>query len=148
MDLIAKAGGVTEERGNLAYVLRGVKDPVQMQADTGMSDEKLSQTIADARTKPITVNLQRLLDEGDMTENIRLQTGDTIYIPPGTKLDQATTKIYVQGRVKRPGVLIISPVLRPWQRVSWPEGLMNLPRPTGPRSSGISTTSATSLPST
>lgn len=109
MDLIAKAGGVTEERGNLAYVLRGVKDPVQMQADTGMSDEKLSQTIADARTKPITVNLQRLLDEGDMTENIRLQTGDTIYIPPGTKLDQATTKIYVQGRVKRPGVFDYQP---------------------------------------
>ncbi len=109
MDLIAKAGGVTEERGNLAYVLRGVKDPVQMQADTGMSDEKLTQTIAEARTKPITVDLQRLLDEGDMTENIRLQTGDTVYIPPGTKLDQATTKIYVQGRVKRPGVFDYQP---------------------------------------
>jgi polysaccharide export outer membrane protein len=109
MDLIAKAGGVTEERGNLAYVLRGLKDPVLMQADAGLSDEKLTQTIADARTKPITVNLQRLLDEGDMTENIRLQSGDTIYIPPGTKLDQATTKIYVQGRVKRPGMFDYQP---------------------------------------
>ena len=109
MDLIAKAGGVTAERGNLAYVLRGVKDPVQMQADVAVSEEELTKTIADARTKPLTVNLQRLLDEGDMSENIRLQTGDTIYIPPGTKLDQASTKIYVQGRVKRPGVFDYQP---------------------------------------
>jgi polysaccharide export outer membrane protein len=27
MDLIAKAGGVTAERGNLAYILRGIKEP-------------------------------------------------------------------------------------------------------------------------
>lgn len=109
MDLIAKSGGVTAERGNLAYVLRGIKDPVQMQADVAVSEEELTKTIADSRTKPLTVNLQRLLDEGDMSENIRLQTGDTVYIPPGTKLDQATTKIYVQGQVKKPGVFDYQP---------------------------------------
>ena len=102
MDLIAKAGGVTEDRGNLAYVLRGVADPV-------LSETDLEKTLADTRTKPLTIDLQRLLDEGDMSENIRLQSGDTIYIPPGTKLDQASSKIYVQGRVKRPGMFDFQP---------------------------------------
>jgi polysaccharide biosynthesis/export protein len=111
MDLIAKAGGVTAERGNLAYVLRGVKDPVRMAEETGALEELDADapTESIAGTKPIIVDLQRLLDEGDMTENIRLATGDTVYIPPGTKLDQATTKIYVQGKVKRPGVFEYQP---------------------------------------
>jgi polysaccharide biosynthesis/export protein len=110
MDLIAKAGGVTAERGNLAYVLRGVKDPVMMSQDAAL--EELDAEVPTefiAGTKPIIVDLKRLLDDGDMTENIRLATGDTVYIPPGTKLDQATTKIYVQGKVKKPGVFDFQP---------------------------------------
>jgi polysaccharide export outer membrane protein len=110
MDLIAKAGGVTQERGNLAYILRGMKDPVAMAQDKtleALDAEVPTQSIAG--TKPIIVDLKRLLDEGDMTENIRLATGDTIYIPPGTKLDQAATKIYVQGKVKTPGVFEYQP---------------------------------------
>ncbi|NWH04312.1 SLBB domain-containing protein [Desulfobacter latus] len=110
MDLIAKAGGVTQERGNLAYILRGMKDPTIMVQDKtleALDAEVPTQSIAG--TKPIIVDLKRLLDEGDMTENIRLATGDTIYIPPGTKLDQAATKIYVQGKVKKPGVFEYQP---------------------------------------
>ncbi|NDY74581.1 polysaccharide export protein [Desulfobacter hydrogenophilus] len=110
MDLIAKAGGVTQERGNLAYVLRGMKAPIIMAQDKTLENldaEVPTQSIAG--TKPIIVDLKRLLDEGDMTENIRLATGDTIYIPPGTKLDQAATKIYVQGKVKTPGVFEYQP---------------------------------------
>jgi polysaccharide export outer membrane protein len=113
MDLIAKAGGVTTERGNLAYVLRGMKDPVRMAEETTMEElEELDAEVPTQSirgTKPIIVDLQRLLDEGDMTENIRLATGDTVYIPPGTKLDQAATKIYVQGEVKKPGVFDFQP---------------------------------------
>lgn len=111
MDLIAKAGGVTPDRGNLAYVLRGLSDPVLVTSDAPLSEAELAETIAGARTKPIVVDLYRLLDEGDMSENIRLQSGDTIYIPPGTRLDQAATRIYVQGLVKNPGVFDYQPGL-------------------------------------
>jgi polysaccharide export outer membrane protein len=111
MDLIAKAGGVTPERGNLAYILRGLTEPGVLPENTALSEEEFSESLADTRTKPIVVDLQRLLDEGDMTENIRLSSGDTIYIPPGTKLDQAATKIYVQGQVKKPGVFDFQPGL-------------------------------------
>jgi polysaccharide biosynthesis/export protein len=109
MDLIAKAGGVTSERGNTAYILRGVRNPALLAAEGPLSDEEFSESIADARTKPILIDLQRLLDEGDMTENIRLQNGDTVYIPQGTRLDLAGTKIYVQGKVKMPGVFDYQP---------------------------------------
>ena len=100
MDLVANAGGVLPERGNLAYILRGVNQK-------NLSDEKLKSTIAS--TKPIKINLVKLLDKGDMTENIRLKSGDTLYIPLGTKLNQAATKVYVQGKVKSPGIFNYQP---------------------------------------
>jgi polysaccharide export outer membrane protein len=111
MDLIAKAGGLTADRGNQAYIIRGRDEGSFMPGQLPLSDEELSQSISDAGTKPIVVDLKRLLDEGDMTENIRLQPGDTVYIPQGTRLDLAGTKIYVQGKVKSPGVFNYQPGL-------------------------------------
>jgi len=100
MDLVANAGGVLPERGNLAYILRGV-------AGTRISESEIEDTIA--KTEPIRVDLIKLLDEGDMSENIRLQSGDTIYIPLGTNLNQSATKVYVQGEIKKPGVFDFQP---------------------------------------
>lgn len=102
MDLIANAGGVLPERGNLAYILRGL-------SDADLSEADLDDTIKSR--EPIKIDLNRLLDEGDMTENLQLQSGDTVYIPLGSKLDQATTKVYVQGEVKNPGVFDYQPGL-------------------------------------
>lgn len=100
MDLIANAGGVLPERGNLAYILRGME---QHTLDKEILKENIS------KTEPIKIDLLKLLDEGNMSENIMLQSGDTIYIPLGTKLNQTTTKIYVQGEVKNPGVIDFQP---------------------------------------
>lgn len=102
MDLIANAGGVLPERGNLAYILRGVQNKP-------ITDSELNSTIS--KSGPEKIDLKRLLDEGDMSENIRLKSGDTVYIPLGSKLDQATTKVYVQGEVKNPGVFDYQPGL-------------------------------------
>jgi len=90
MDLIAQAGGVVRERGNIAYVLRNSR-----------GTEK----------DPITIDLSQLLDEGDMSQNIQLKTGDKVYIPLATKLSQATTKIYLEGEIQRPGMLDYQPGL-------------------------------------
>ncbi len=102
MDLIANAGGVMPERGNLAYILRGVKNQE-------ISDSNLNETLS--RTKPIKVDLLKLLDEGDMSKNIKLKSGDTVYIPMGTKLNQSATKIYIDGKIKKPGVYDYQPGL-------------------------------------
>ncbi|MBC2704273.1 polysaccharide biosynthesis/export family protein [Desulfobacula sp.] len=100
MDLIAKAGGVMPERGNLAYILRGV-------ADRKITDSDIKESIS--KKEPMKVDLLKLLDEGNMSGNIKLKSGDTVYIPLGTKLNQTTTKVYVQGKVKSPGVLDYQP---------------------------------------
>ncbi len=90
MDLIAKAGGVKIERGNIAYVLRQTH---------GMDD------------LPVNVDLSKLLDEGDMSQNIMLKTGDKVYIPLEKKLNQSKTKIYLEGEIARPGMLDYQPGL-------------------------------------
>lgn len=102
MDLIANAGGVLPERGNLAYILKGV-------ANYNMSESQMHDAIS--KSAPVKIDLNRLLDEGDMSKNIRLVTGDTVYIPLGSKLDQAATKVYVQGKVNSPGVFDYQPGL-------------------------------------
>lgn len=102
MDLIANAGGVLPERGNLAYILKGVDNHK-------MLDPDIHEVIS--KSALVKIDLNRLLDEGDMSENIRLVTGDTVYIPLGSKLDQAATKVYVQGKVKSPGIFDYQPGL-------------------------------------
>ena len=39
-----------------------------------------------------------------MSCNIPLIPGDIVYIPSASKLDQAVSKFYVEGQVKKPGV--------------------------------------------
>ncbi|WP_156792391.1 polysaccharide biosynthesis/export family protein [Desulfotalea psychrophila] len=92
MELIAKAGGVTSERGSLAYVMR--------ESNRG-----------DKESKPLKVNLTKLLDEGDMSGNLRLETGDSIYIPLAKGLRQGDSMVYVGGRIKNPGLQEYQPGL-------------------------------------
>lgn len=102
MDLVANAGGVLPGRGNLAYVLRGI-------TSQEINATNIEETIT--KSKPIRVDLIKLLDEFDMSENIRLQSGDTIYIPLAAKLKQSKNKISVQGKIRRPTVFDYHPGL-------------------------------------
>ncbi len=102
LELIAKAGGVTAGRGNVAYIMR-----------EGISQEKKaegSDTLA-AASDPLKVDLQDLLDKGDMGKNLLLQTGDVIYIPLERALDLGESNIYVEGEVNKPGVYTYQPGL-------------------------------------
>ena len=103
MELIAKAGGVTAERGNVAYVLRGADGNGRGNRKTG------DQT---AVNEPLKVDLQNLLDKGDMSRNFLLQIGDVVYIPLERSLDLGESKIYVEGEVNRPGVYTFQPGLK------------------------------------
>lgn len=102
MDLVASAGGVMPERGDIAYILRG---DITKNLDVKTLEDKITQKA------PIKVDLVKLLNEGDMSENIMLKSGDTVYIPLGQNLNQSRTKIYVEGKVKRPGVFDFQPGL-------------------------------------
>ena len=103
MDLIASAGGVLPERGNIAYILRGTP---------GKSKEvALDMGEIPPGMEPIQVNLKSMLDQGNMAENHILRSGDTVYIPLNTQMNQSSVKIYVQGEVKKPGVFDFQPGL-------------------------------------
>lgn len=49
--------------------------------------------------KPIPIDLKKMFD-GDLSQNMKLQKGDTIYIPP----EDYQNKIYVMGQVMRPNI--------------------------------------------
>ena len=102
MELIAKAGGVLVDRGNVAYILRSSTEKITEGDDV----EKLLST-----KEPIKVDLKKLLDQGDMSHNPMLQSGDVVYIPLEKTLKMAESKIYVEGEVKKPGVFRYQPGL-------------------------------------
>lgn len=102
MELIAKAGGVLPERGNIAYILRSSTDDIGKVENV----EKLME-----KKEPIKVDLKGLLDMGDLRHNPVLQSGDVVYIPLEKALNLAESKIYVEGEVKKPGVYDYQPGL-------------------------------------
>jgi len=102
LELIAKAGGVMPERGNVAYIQRE-------SADHGAASKgKKNQESPNGSIK---VDLKKLLDQGDMTQNRGLESGDVVYIPLEKALNLAESKIYVGGEVKRPGIFTFQPGL-------------------------------------
>ena len=102
MELIAKAGGVVPERGNIAYILRGSTGEM---VDGKSINELLS------RKEPIKVDLESLLDRGDMSANLSLNPGDVVYLPLQKALNLAQSKIYVGGKIERPGLYDYQPGL-------------------------------------
>jgi polysaccharide export outer membrane protein len=77
------------------YILRG--SIAELSAEKGIS-ELIQQK------NSIKVNLRELLDLGVSEANVQLQPGDVVYIPPTSFSDLTQHKIYVLGKVNRPGV--------------------------------------------
>ncbi len=102
MDLIAKAEGLQQERGNIAYIMH--------EGDGDNSETVYSQDPAEnSPNDPQKVNLLKLLDEGDMSHNVVLKPGDSVYIPFAKGLNQADLKVYVSGEVEKPALYEFQP---------------------------------------
>jgi polysaccharide export outer membrane protein len=101
MDLITRAGGAAPGRGSVAYVFRAT-EPGEGEGSGGTGP---------GGAGPITVDLNRLLDSGDLSVNVGLVSGDTVYIPMDARLNPSRSKVYVEGRVKRPCVVDFQPGL-------------------------------------
>ena len=93
-DLITKAGGVKPGFGNVAYVIR--KWP-------GDSEKKAKSPESTA-SDPIIIDLLKFFNEGDFSNNINLETGDSVYVPFAAGLNQSASKILLSGEVAKPGV--------------------------------------------
>ena len=95
IELIARAGGVTKERSNYAYILR---ESIQA-LDGGKEIDELVKI-----KKSIQINLRELLDKGISKRNLELRAGDVVYITPASFSDVTQHKIYVLGKVEKPGL--------------------------------------------
>jgi polysaccharide export outer membrane protein len=102
MELIAKAGGATPERGNVAFILRTAANEITQ----GKNIKYLM-----SHKDPIKVDLTTLLDKGDMSGNLMLNTGDVVYIPLQEAINVGERNVYVEGEVNKRGVYKYSPGL-------------------------------------
>jgi len=102
LELIAKAGGVLPERGNVAYIQRKSK---------GQAAKKMDIKKQANFNGAIKVDLNRLLNQGDMSQNKSLTSGDVVHIPLATGQNVSESKIYVGGEVKNPGIFSFQPGL-------------------------------------
>lgn len=87
LEALAGAGGT------LSFV--GQRDIPLSTVTEDLADLKRSFIIRDGRMLPI--DFDRLLNNGDLSQNIYLQSGDYIYLPPATAKD-----VFVMGAVGQP----------------------------------------------
>jgi len=85
LEVISGAGGITANAGDMLYIQRKIF--------RGGS--------AKGEDITVTVNLKRLLEEGDIGANVSIQDGDSIYVP-------RASFVYVTGEVKMPGAYKIT----------------------------------------
>ena len=95
LEIVGKAGGVSKERSNFAFVIRGSLAEVK-------SDQDIEQLIK--QKKAIQVNLRELLDQGKTDKNIMIEPNDIVYVQPASYADVNLYKIAVLGKVEKPGV--------------------------------------------
>lgn len=94
LELIAKAGGIAEGHGKFAFVT----------GKNGQNNGGSEVVDADAPSnEPIKVDLNSLLEKGDLSANPILHPNDMVYIPFIRSFDLAQRKIYVEGTVANPG---------------------------------------------
>jgi polysaccharide export outer membrane protein len=72
LELIAKAGGVSSNHGHVAYILHPSANHIE--------PEQKNKNLFSVKD-PLKIDLKKLLDKGDMSQNIVLKSGDVVYIP-------------------------------------------------------------------
>ncbi|MEZ4528235.1 MAG: polysaccharide biosynthesis/export family protein [Desulfobacterales bacterium] len=99
MQLIAKAGGVLPSRGDVGYILRNAAQQIQ--------DGKNLETLMSEQAKE-EVDLKKLLEQVDMSQNVQLQSGDVVYISvkDENEIEEEKPSVYVEGEVKSPGAYV------------------------------------------
>ncbi len=92
LSLISLSGGVTLKAGNYALILRGQANKIK-----NYPIEKLVN-----KEKTLKIDLKRLFN-GDLASNITIMNSDVVYIPSKHGISILFSKIYVMGRVRKPG---------------------------------------------
>ena len=87
LDVLAMAGGPTEQAGDALLLIQALS-----------SDDEPDDGDGAKETTPISVGLEKLIVEGDITLNLAVHSGDIVTVPPRRK-----AYVYLLGYVQRPG---------------------------------------------
>lgn len=105
LEALAEAGGISSDAGDTVIVSRPVPDSFAGEDEPSAENPAAAPASAAAEPPPlnttITVNLNELLENGDLKDNIPLQAGDVVSIPHAGI-------VYVLGAVGRPGGFVVS----------------------------------------
>jgi polysaccharide export outer membrane protein len=82
MEALSDAGGITPDAGDTIYIQRKIFRPA--------GDKKIKEEVS------VLIDTKKLFEEGDVTANVPVQDGDSIYVP-------RASFVYVNGEVKSPG---------------------------------------------
>lgn len=96
LELLFMVGGANQDAKRMT-VIRPTKETVTAEFIQPSPEEK-GQEVNAPVTSTISVDLISLLSKGDLTQNIMISPGDTIYVASGTGL-----RYHVLGQVKAPG---------------------------------------------
>jgi polysaccharide export outer membrane protein len=102
VDILSQAGGPGKAAGRQLLVIRG----------GGATGPRAP---GEAGSTTVRITLKRLL-EGDRSENVALQNGDTVFIPK-------TTSVFVLGEVAKPGAYTLEKDTTPLEAVTLAGGL-------------------------
>lgn len=95
LDVLGLAGGISEAGGASLLLLRPPE--AALDPENARKRELASGSAAFKEgIEPITVDVHRLLVEGDVGQNLEVKGGDTVFVPRGGE-------IYVLGEVRNPG---------------------------------------------
>lgn len=97
LDALSQAEGLAEDAGSTAIITRGDLASRVPEAEQ-TSDSKLESTLSHSGTVP--VDLKRLLEDGDISQNFELYPGDRISV-------QRAGIVYVVGAVNKPGGFVL-----------------------------------------
>ena len=103
LDVLALAGGVTDQAGSAVYVMRGpsTEDGATADLSTPAGEDPRAATPAEASTprgarRMMKVDLVDLVERGNLEGNCALEDGDVVHVAP-------SEQIFVMGEVNRGG---------------------------------------------
>ena len=96
LEVISNAGGITPNAGDMLYIQRKIINPHTK--DFGVGVKSGSEKKEDIT---VTVELKKLLEDGDVRANVAVLDGDNIYVP-------RAAFVYINGEVRTPGAYKIT----------------------------------------
>lgn len=105
LEMLAKAGGLSDDAGDEVLIVQGGESPVwQESGETNTVEESRAavQSALLGTNAMVTVSLRRLIDDGDLSLNVRVGAGAIISVK-----SVAEQYVYVLGYVQRPGAFPI-----------------------------------------